>query len=148
MAIFYGTIFYHLPTGVDANCYLNRTSIMFFSILFVLMAHQPDVPEILEQRLLFNRERSLHVVSNFGHYVSRILLNFPINMACVFIYVAVLYYLCSLRAPFENFMFFYYILMTMDFIAYFVAMIVAGLAPTNQVGMSAFPIFLFFALGK
>lgn len=146
IAIFYGTIFYHLPTGTNADCYLNRISILFFSLIFVLMAHQADIPDVLEDRLLFNRERSSDVVTALSYWLSKIIVDVPFHAVCVLIYCSCLYYLVQLRSPVGSFFYFFYMLWMTDMIGYFAAQFVAGIAPSSEVAMSFFPILMFFAL--
>lgn len=146
ISVFYGTIFYHLPTGTDPNVYLNRISIVFFSLISILMSHQADIPDILEQRLLFNRERASQTISVTSYWLAKFLLDAPFNAVFVLIYSGILYTLCSLRAGSKHFWFFYYILWVTDFVAYFAAQFVANISPSSEVAMSLFPVLMFFAL--
>lgn len=146
IALFYGTIFYHLPTGSDANVYLNRISIIFFSLISLLMSHQADIPDILEQRLLFHRERASQSITTESYWLAKFCLDAPFNAIFVLLYASILYHLCLLRAGTTAFGYFYYVLWTTDIIAYFAAQFVANISPSSEVAMSLFPVLMFFAL--
>lgn len=150
IGVFYGTIFFHLPTNNEPSTYINRIAIAFFSLISLIMAHQSDIPDILEQRLLFNRERSSQTISTEGYWLAKFFLDAPMNALFVLIYSIIIYHLCFLRSASGSdssyFWYFYYIMWVTDIIAYFAAQLVANVSPSSEVAMSLFPILMFFAL--
>lgn len=155
ISLFYGTIFYNLPGGTSPSVYLNRISILFFSLISVLMSHQADIPDILEERLLFNRERASTTITTESYWLAKLCIDVPFNLICMCIYAPIIYKLCGLRntganggqdAAADHFFFFLYILSITDIIAYFAAQFVANVSPSSQVAMSIFPVLMFFVL--
>lgn len=146
VALFYGTIFFQLKTGTDANVYNNRLSILFFTLLSILMNHQEEIPELHEDRLIFYRERSAHAYGPFAYWISKLLIAIPFDVINSFVFAILLYYLCGLRDnPVECFGFFLLIVWVTTFIALFICQFIAFISPSTEIAMSLFPIVLFFA---
>ena len=59
MGLLYGAVFFQLDTGddCDENCYTDRLSLIFFSLMLMIMGHLPTISELIGDRLVFIRER-------------------------------------------------------------------------------------------
>jgi ABC-type multidrug transport system permease subunit len=114
--------------------------------MFTIVTHQADIPGYLEDRLLFNRERSSNVCTVESYWISRAIVDIPFSAFCTIIYCCIVYYMVQFRSPATNFFFFIYILLVTDIVGYYAAQLVANMSPNNFVAMSIFPVSMFFAL--
>jgi ABC-type multidrug transport system ATPase subunit len=145
VALFYGSIFYSLDTGTDPTVYTNRLSIIYFSLMAVLMSHQEDIPLIHEDRIIFYRERASNVCTPMSYWISRLIVAIPFDLANVFLYALILYYMVGFRTDKSSaFWFFVLVLWFVDFVSLFICQFVAFISSTTEIAMSIFPIILFF----
>lgn len=140
--LFFGTVFYQQSGGVDFTAYNNRLSVLFFSLLFVLMSHLIDIANMLQDRPYYYRERSVY--DALAYWLSVTLVQIPFNVINVALYSSTVYYLVGLRAEAQYFCFFLYILLMADFVGMMVCQILASVSSSAQVAVSLFPVSLFF----
>lgn len=145
IALFYGTVFYQLPDGTSSDAYNNRLSIIFFSLLLVLMGHQEDIPAILEERLLFYRERSSSAYHTLSYWLSNLIVTIPLSALNITLYSSVVYHMVGFRPGAGYFLYFVYIMIVTDFIAFMVCQLVSNVSSSTEIAMSLFPVALFLA---
>jgi ABC-type multidrug transport system ATPase subunit/ABC-type multidrug transport system permease subunit len=144
VAIFYGTIYYQLPTGTDITDYQNRIAILFFSLLSELMNHQEDIPELHEDRLIFYREQSAQAYTIFAYWISKFLIALPFDFINVFLYSVILYNLVGFRSTNDAFPFFLMIMWITNYISLLICQSLAFFSSNTEIAMSLFPMVLFF----
>lgn len=146
VALFYGSIYFQLSTGTASNCYTNRLGLFFFSLMFMIIGHQQAVPALIEDRLLFYRERGAKAYGGFTYWLSCWFFQLPMIAVNVMFYSLICYHMVGLRSGAEHFIFFYYILIFTSFSGYFIACFIASVAPSSQAALSYYPIVLFFSI--
>eukprot|EP01039_Chlorochromonas_danica_P004846 gene4846-5314_t len=146
IALFYGSVFYALPTGTDTSCYSNRLCILFFTLLLVLMGHQEDIPALLEDRMLFYRERAASAYCTFAYWLTNVIVVLPFSAINVTCYSIILYCLTGLRKEWSAFFCFLYIVLVTDWIGCMVCQMVSYVSASAEIAMSFFPVALFFAM--
>jgi ATP-binding cassette subfamily G (WHITE) protein 2 (SNQ2) len=145
VALFYGTIFFQLPGGYNPTDYTNRISIIFFTLMSLLMNQQEEIPMLIDDRLIFYREKSAYAYSPFSYWISRFIVAVPFNIFNVFLYSLVLYYLVGFRTSNNAFPFFLMIMWISTIISMFICQFLAFISPSMEIAMSLFPVVLFFA---
>lgn len=136
-------MYYQQPNGTDTSAYNNRLSMLFFSLLFVLMSHQEDIANIIEDRAFFYRERSVY--SPFAYWLANLLVQIPFNIFNVTVYSLLVYFMVGFRPDVMHFLFFWYIMLMTDVIGMMVCQVVSNCSSNAQVAMSLFPVSLFFS---
>ena len=146
IGFFYGTIYYQLPTGTDATDYNNRLSIFFFGLMFVIIGHQQSIPQLLEDRLIFYRERGSKAYGALSYWFSQWILQLPLTFLNVLIFSMIIYLLVGLR-PGGGYFFFYYIVMVLASLnGLFVCQLIASVSPSVSAALQIFPALLFFTI--
>jgi ABC-type multidrug transport system permease subunit len=146
VALFYGSIYYSLHTGTASDCYTDRLGLFFFSLMFMIIGHQQAVPALIDDRLLFYRERGAKAYGGFSYWLSSWLLQLPLISMNVMLYCLIAYYMVALRSGSDHFIYYYYILMLTSFSGFFIACFIASVAPSSQAALSYYPIVLFFSI--
>jgi ATP-binding cassette, subfamily G (WHITE), member 2 len=142
VSLFYGSIYYHL----DNTQYQERMCVLFFSMIFMIMGHQKQMPVIFRERLLFYRERSAGAYGPLSYWVTTILVTFPFVVLNVFIYAITVHHLVGLRTAPGNFVDFYVTLLLISVTGMFACRAVAALAPSEQAAINLFPALIQFLM--
>jgi len=140
VALFYGSIYHNLKN----DQILERSSLCFFTVMFVVLGHQQSIPIVFDERLLFYRERAAKVYGDFGYFLTGGVAIFPINMVYCFIFVFVLYFLTGFRRTFEAVAFFFVVVAACSACGLFYCQLLACLCPSQQTAITLFPATLFF----
>jgi ATP-binding cassette subfamily G (WHITE) protein 2 (SNQ2) len=146
VAVFFGSIFYHLGDGTESSLYTNRLSLLFFCLVFLVVGHQQSIPSLYEDRLLFYRERGSKLYGAIPYWFSAWLIELPITLMNVLIFSVIVYKMSSLNTASGCFGYFFGQLLLADWASLFLCQLVAALSPSPQVAISAFPIALFIAV--
>lgn len=146
VGVFYGTVFLQLDTGdeCDSSCYTDRLSLLFFSIMLMLMGHMDRISNILEDRLIFYRERGAKAYGPFAYYCSLFLPIMPILIINVLAYGLGAYTMCGLRPGGSRFFAFFFFMLMANYIGMFAACMTAAIASSTEAALSYFPATLFF----
>ena len=105
VALFYGSIY----SDLGSTDLLERCSLCFFTLMFVTMGQQQNIPIIFEERLLFYRERGAKIYGNFSYWLTGGVSVVPLTIVWVGLFVAVLYPMTGFRMDWEAVLFFYLI---------------------------------------
>jgi len=146
VGLFYGSVYYQLETGdgCDYSCYTDRESLLYFSIMLMLMGHLDSISAILDDRLIFYRERGAKAYGAFAYYISVFALQIVILVFNVLVYGMGMYPLTGLRAGVSYFGYFFFFMLLSSYIGMFMAYTVASVAASTQVALSYFPAVLVF----
>lgn len=145
MGILLGSVFYQLDTGRDCDneCYQDRLSLFFFSIVLMLMDHLDDATALIDERLVFYRERGSKAYGTFAYFVSFSLLHFPQMALNTILYTAAMYPMSGLRSGFHSIATFYCLLLLVNFVSFFLAVTVAAASFNAEVILNnAVPILI------
>jgi hypothetical protein len=161
VALFYGGIY----NGLTADQLLERLSLCFFSVMFVVMGNQQNIPIIFEERLLFYRERGAKIYGNLAYWVTGGVSVVPIAIFNTAVFVAIMYvcprqpetllpltlllrslryFMTGFRSDLENFLFFYLIVAITSLCGLFYCQLLAVVSPSQQSAITLFPATLFF----
>ena len=96
VSLFYGTIFIGVGKGGDSSAYFNMLSVLFFSLTNNVMGMQTAVPAMINNRLVFYRERGAMAYGAFPYWISCWITMLPLiaGTSMVLTYCQ-LYLLCS-----------------------------------------------------
>lgn len=98
MSVFFGSIFYHLGSNTtDATVYNNRISLLFFSLVFLVVGQQQSIPSLFEERLLFYRERGSRLYGALPYWLSAWLVELVVTLVNVLIFSVILYHMAWLN---------------------------------------------------
>ncbi|GMI10474.1 hypothetical protein TrLO_g8347 [Triparma laevis f. longispina] len=143
VALFYGSIYRDLKGSPNPQI-LERCSLCFFTLMFVTMGQQQNIPIIFDERLLFYRERGAKVYGNFSYWLTGGVSVTPLTLGWVAIFCAILYPLSGFRKDWESAIFFYIIAALTSLCGLFYCQMLAVLSPTQQSAITLFPATLFF----
>lgn len=146
VSLFYGSIYFHLSSGDTSSAYTNRLGLFFFTLMFMIIGHQQAVPAMLDERLIFYRERGSKAYGALSYWVSSTLIQIPLIVFNVFIFSVILYYMVQLNNADGCFGYFYFMLTLTSFCGYFAACLISSIAPSTQAALSYYPIVLFFSV--
>eukprot|EP01033_Poteriospumella_lacustris_P010357 gene10357-7362_t len=147
VSVFFGTIYLHLSTGSGFAAYTNRMGVLYFNTVFFIVSNLQALPAMLDQRLLFYRERGARAYDTFAYWMSVWLLQVPVMATNVLVYAAILYHMVGLRPGAAHFFYFYYVLLLMSLWSVQLAGFVASIAESTQAALSYFPIVMFVNVG-
>ena len=141
LALFFGSLYYNLPSGLQPDAYVNRMALFFFVLLTNFVSHQEVIPTLFYDRLLFYRERGAGAYGAIPYYLSAWMLRVPIYIINSALYCCILYELTGLQK--ERFNTFYLIVTLQSLISSFLVQAVAALSSSAPAAISLFPIFMF-----
>ena len=141
-------MYYQLDTGDDCdnNCYNNRLSLLYFSILLMLMGQLDSVSNVIADRLVYYRERGARAYGPMAYFLSVFLLQLPILVFNVLFYTIGMYPLTGLRAGSSYYGYFFFFMLMSSYCGMFMAYSVASIAKSTQVALSYFPAVLVFVM--
>lgn len=140
VAIFYGSIFLQLKKGTDTKNYYNRISIFFFSLMFLMMVHQSSIPAMLDDRLLFYRERGARAYGALPYWLSSLITQLPIVFLATLAFSLVIYWMVGFRAG--AFGYFFYFTLTVSICGLFFSQFLAAVSASSQMALTLTPLFL------
>eukprot|EP01038_Epipyxis_sp_PR26KG_P012788 gene12788-17145_t len=146
VGLFYGTIYFNLKGGESSSVYINRLSVLFFSILNNVATHQHIIPEQIDQRIMFYHERSSGLYGALPYWISTWLVHSVLIILNAFVYSVVVYFLSGLNSAPHAFITFLVCMILSSFIGFFVAQFVSSICPTTQAAVSLFPVVLFISV--
>lgn len=115
--------------------------------MFMIIGHQQAVPAIIDERLVFYRERGAKAYGALSYWVSCWLMQIPIILWNVLLFSIILYKMAGLNDhSSNNFGYFYLIMLMTSYCGYFVACFISSISPSTQAALSYYPIVLFFAV--
>jgi ABC-type multidrug transport system ATPase subunit/ABC-type multidrug transport system permease subunit len=147
ISLFFGTIYFNLQTGTDFAAYTNRMGLLYFNTVFFILSNIQALPALIDQRLIFYRERGARAYGAFSYWISVWMIQLPVMAVNVLIYAVILYHLVGLRPGAQYFFYFYYVLLLMSLWAVQLAGFIASIATSTQTALSYFPIIMFINVG-
>jgi ABC-type multidrug transport system permease subunit len=141
VGFFYGSVYYQLDTGdgCDENCYTDRMSLMYFSVMLMLMGQLDSISIVIEDRLVYYRERGAKAYSPFAYYLSTFLIQIPTLVLNVLFYSIGMYTLTGLRAGASYYGYFFFLMLFASYCGMFLAYTAASVSRTTEVALSCFP---------
>lgn len=147
IAAFYASIYYNQPGGTDPAVYYNRLALIFFSVLSVMVGHQSLMSELIEERLLFYRERGAKAYGEFSYWVSATFVSVIAAPPATLAYAVILYFAIGFNETSGGeFLFFLLVLIIDSLIGLYICVLTAAISHSTQVAVSLFPVVLFFSV--
>jgi len=142
LGLLYGSIFFQLATGDEQSCYTNRMALFFFGILDQLFAHLDIIGIVLNERLVFYRERGAKAYGAFSYWFSLTITILFFNLVILPFQTILVYFMAGLRdGHFGNY---FLILLLANYIGFFVNCLSASISSSTQVALSLLPAIIFF----
>ena len=138
VAIFYGTIFLHLKTGIPD--YFSRMSIFFFSLMFLIMAHQASIPQMLNDRLLFYRERGAKAYGALPYWMSTWITQVPIVILATLCFALVIYWMVGFRE--NGFGWYLYFMLAVSLCGLFFSQFLAAVSSSSEMALTLTPLLI------
>jgi ABC-type multidrug transport system permease subunit len=143
VGFFYGSVFYQLSDGTED--YVSRLSLIFFSLLLQMMGQMDNISMMMEDRLMFYRERGAQAYGPTAYWVSLWIPQMPMLFMNTLLFCTSLYPLSGLRTDSsDKFGYFFFILLLTSYAAMLGAFTVCSIAESTQAALSFFPMFLVF----
>ncbi len=142
LGAFYGSIWYHLS---DEE-YLERFSLIFFSLVGLTLGHQQAMPIIFQERLLFYRERGAKAYGALPYWLSGLVLSVPLTALNVLLYSSMLYYMCGFSTAPGRFEVFYCVMFCSSLSGLFTCQLLAAISPTEPSAVNLFPVVIYYGL--
>jgi ATP-binding cassette subfamily G (WHITE) protein 2 len=143
VGIFYGSLYFQLQTGTSPSDYTNRLGLFFFTIMFLVIGHQQSIPAIMDDRLIFYRERGSKAYGAFSYWLSLWAVQLPLVIINAFIYTLIVFFMVGLENGAHTLSFFLYFIIVTSCTGYFIANLMAAISPSTQAALSFYPIVLF-----
>lgn len=143
VGFFYGSVFYQLSDGTED--YVNRLSLIFFALLLQMMGQMDNISMMMEDRLMFYRERGAQAYGPAAYWVSLWVPQIPMLFMNTLLFCTSLYPLSGFRTDnSDKFGYFFFILLLTSYAAMLGAFTVCSIAESTQAALSFFPMFLVF----
>lgn len=142
VAVFHGSLY----TDLSPAAIQSRLSLLFFAIMFVMMANQSFIPNVFDDRLLFYRERGAGVYGALPYWFSSSLAYIPQSAAASVIYCAIVYYMAGLNPAEGAFGYFCLVVTLCGLCGMYFCQLVSLICPNPQVAVSIFPPSLFLVV--
>ena len=140
VAIFYGSIFLNLSDGTESTSYFSRMSIFFFSLMFMMMAHQSSIPGMISDRLLFYRERGANAYGALPYWVSTWVTQIPLVFLSTLGFSLVMYWMVGFRAG--AFGYYFYFMFAISLCGLFFSQFLAAVSQSSEMALTITPLFL------
>jgi hypothetical protein len=93
VALFYGSLYWRMePTAV-----LSRMSLLFFTIMFIMVGNQQSIPPVYEDRLLYYREKGASVYGAYSYWMTCATSYIPQIFVNTLTYSVILYFMTGLH---------------------------------------------------
>lgn len=142
VAVFHGSLYTNLSPGAIQS----RLSLLFFAIMFVMMANQSFIPNVTDDRLLFYRERGAGVYGTVPYWFSSSLAYIPQCALASITYCTVVYKMSGLNAAAGAFGYFCLVVTMCGLCGMYFCQLVSLASPNSQIAVSVFPAALFLVV--
>jgi len=123
----------------------NRFSILFFSLLFLMMSNLQAISGLCRERSLFYRERAAGLYTTWSYFSSGTLVYLPVIVVSTVIFCTIMFFFVGLYPTTESYLYFLIVNFLTNLIGYFMAQLIAACTPTADIALSLFPLsFIFF----
>ena len=143
VALFFGSVYFHMATGLQAPLYTNRLALLFFCTTFQMMTHQKAVPLMFQDRLQFYRERGSGSTAALPFWRSVTYLQIPAMFIDTLMFSVILWSMAELSGSFR---FFWGSLFLTSVTGFVMAQLVAAVSSSAMTAASLYLIFIFWMI--
>jgi len=123
----------------------NRFSMMFFSLLFIMMSNLQAISGLCTDRALFYRERSSGLYTTWAYFLATILSYLPVIFLSTVLFSVIIYSMVGFHATVEASLYFLTMMFLVNIIGYCYAQLLAAVTPSVDITLAIFPMtFVFF----
>ncbi|KAH8413444.1 hypothetical protein KR009_011336 [Drosophila setifemur] len=128
IALLLGVVYWQI--GADAEKIASNVSCLFFVILFVFAGNaMPSILLCIQDSAVFIREYYNGWYSLGAYYLSKVLADLPLQLACPTMFISIGYYMTGQPADWHRFVMCWGICVMTAFIAHFIGVIAGSLFP-------------------
>eukprot|EP00903_Cladosiphon_okamuranus_P016410 g15131.t1 len=142
IGIFYGALWWRLGLGRISE----RVGLVFFSLVFVTLGNQQNIPKIFQDRLLFYRERGAGIYGASPYWWSIVFGQLPLAMLTTTVYSTLVYIMAGLNTNGFQYGYFVLVMVLCNLIALSLCQTLAAATRLQDTAVALFPVFLFFFL--
>ncbi|CAM9914015.1 unnamed protein product [Scytosiphon promiscuus] len=123
----------------------ERVGVIFFSLVFVMLSNQQNIPRIFQDRLLFYREKGAGVYGPVEYWWSIVIAQVPLAVINAAAYGTIVYNMSGLNHnSWEPFGYFLLVIVLCNLVALSFCQMLAAATRLQDTAVSLFPVFLFF----
>jgi len=131
LALIMGSTFFRLSKSQQAV--QDRINSLFFVTVHLVLSAYTTLPRLIDQRLLFNRERSSGAYSTVVYFLATTFSDIPLTALNSVAFGAVAYFMVGFRPDLEHFGFFLLLLMLISMVAESLCGLVSAATPSFTV---------------
>jgi len=139
LGLFYGSLFFDL--GQDNQT--DKLGLFFFMLLLSILNHQTAIPAMIEDRLLFYRERGAGALSTRSYWSTIALIQIPFEALYLLLFCALVVPMTNIRSDGEGFMYLYICVFCSTITGLSLCQFVASFVANGQSGLALMPIMIF-----
>eukprot|EP00752_Nemacystus_decipiens_P008555 g7642.t1 len=142
IGVFYGALWWRLGLGRISE----RVGLVFFSLVFVTLGNQQNIPKIFQDRLLFYRERGAGVYGASPYWWSIVFGQLPLAVLTTTVYSSLVYIMAGLNTDGFQYGYFVLVMVLCNLVALSFCQMLATATRLQDTAVALFPVFLFFFL--
>ncbi|EDV32171.1 uncharacterized protein Dana_GF15690, isoform B [Drosophila ananassae] len=128
IALLLGVVYWQI--GADAEKIVSNVSCIFFIILFIFAGNaMPSILLCIQDSAVFIREYYNGWYSLKAYYISKVLADLPLQLACPTLFISIGYFMSGQPAEWQRFAMCWGICVMTAFIAHFIGVIAGSLFP-------------------
>ncbi|TPX31827.1 hypothetical protein SmJEL517_g04890 [Synchytrium microbalum] len=144
IALLVGGVFWQQPDTVDSIG--NRVNALLFLMCVFSLFCLPAISQIVNDRILFERERAAGYVSSGVYSIATLIVELPTLGAVVILYGVVVYWMCGLYPSIGHFLFFMLTIFLVIIVGFSAAQVSATAVKTNSHAIAMYMIILVYSL--
>lgn len=146
VGLFYGSLYFGLDGGTDTRAYLNRLSLLFFLLMFLVIGQQQAIPVLFENRPLYYQEAKAGLYGATSYWISTWILEIPVCVICAILCVSTTYKMADLNKDPNHFAFCLFLTSLCASTGVYFAQLMASVSSSANIAISLYPIALFFTI--
>ncbi|KAK3252787.1 hypothetical protein CYMTET_37936 [Cymbomonas tetramitiformis] len=123
----------------------NRMSVLFFSVLFMMMASMSAIADLTTERTLYYRERSAGCYQSGPYLGATTIVMIPLLFVTTMMFSGIFYWMIGFYANVESYVFFCVNMFLCNMLGYQLAQLLAACTPSADIALAIYPVcFIFF----
>jgi len=131
LALIMGSTFYKLSKSQQAV--QDRINALFFVSVHLILSAYTTLPRLIDDRLLFNRERSSGAYNTVIYFLANIFSDFPLSILNACSFGAIAYFMVGFQGDIEHFSFFLLLLIMISLVSESLCSLVSAATPSFTV---------------
>jgi hypothetical protein len=144
IALLVGLIFFQMPN--EASSSRNRINALLFLMCVFSLFCLPAISKIIEDRLLFQRERASGAYSTVPYWFATFIVEIPILLLIAVGYGSIVYYMCNFTSDPLNFVFFTITIFLVINVGFSLSQAIASFVKSSNMAIAVYMIILTYSL--